>query len=486
MPRPGEEAVRAETHTQQVWPTRTESGAVKPLCAYHSDVETKNNIAANHLAGDVGLEGNDVGKTQEEPQTGRCAHCDLAIQNPGKHLDMIMRPWQRGDRPAESGPTVPPHPTGNDRLDRARQRHRDNWTPGGSRAVEPTIHSLNALANLGDATDWDAHYDQLPDTVHRGYALRIPGKLYDLIHDPDSSPAHVAEQIVAKTNRRAASGTHWSADEAQARDFARKSGRTGSSDLPIVLHADRPDRGDIETRPSMLNRHQVFEHGHGEQEVPVRKGRTLNVTGISWRPHEDHPAADAEGWVHHDLSRSVPHTATTAAPERTAAMKHIAHDSGDNQRIFHCPFCGSGRVIAGSDGTTSCGFCHQNFTVQVQPMYPSFPQTVNGQPVQIPGMPGQPDMAPPGTFGPDADVEGADDGSEPPEGLSDDSDDLASPDDADDADEDSDKPPFLKNTSLYRTAAGDALDEDGYLRHLALAVADDRPAALARVRASRK
>lgn len=59
--------------------------------------------------------------------------------------------------------------------------------------------------------------------------------------------------------------------------------------------------------------------------------------------------------------------------------------------VFHCPFCGSGQVIARSDRTIECGFCSQAFTVQVQPMFPGFPQTdpETGQPVPVPGMPGQ-------------------------------------------------------------------------------------------------
>jgi hypothetical protein len=66
----------------------------------------------------------------------------------------------------------------------------------------------------------------------------------------------------------------------------------------------------------------------------------------------------------------------------------IAHDSGDGETIYHCPFCGSGQVIARSDGTVECEFCHTAFTVQVQPEMPAFPQTINGMPVDVPGMPG--------------------------------------------------------------------------------------------------
>lgn len=80
-----------------------------------------------------------------------------------------------------------------------------------------------------------------------------------------------------------------------------------------------------------------------------------------------------------------------ARPKRQASasgIRHVAHDSGDGATIFHCPFCGSGQVIGGSDGTVECEFCHTRFTVQVQPNMPSMPQTVDGQPFPIPGMPG--------------------------------------------------------------------------------------------------
>ena len=70
-------------------------------------------------------------------------------------------------------------------------------------------------------------------------------------------------------------------------------------------------------------------------------------------------------------------------------IKKQAHDSGDGETIYHCPFCGSGQVIARSDRTIECEFCHTCFTVQVQPQFSAFPQTINGMPVDVPGMPGQ-------------------------------------------------------------------------------------------------
>lgn len=151
-------------------------------------------------------------------------------------------------------------------------------------------------------------------TVHRGISIRLSGKAYDAIHDPAASPEDIAQKILSQTSRRAL-GMHWSTDLGQAREFASKSPRTGSSDLPIVLHAEHPAPEDIETRPFMLNRREVHGPEHWEQEVPVRKGRDVQVTGVSWRPHEPHPAADANGWVHYNLNSSMPHTAAKQAAE---------------------------------------------------------------------------------------------------------------------------------------------------------------------------
>lgn len=74
------------------------------------------------------------------------------------------------------------------------------------------------------------------------------------------------------------------------------------------------------------------------------------------------------------------------------SLKKQAHDSGDGQTIYHCPFCGAGQTVARSDGTVECGFCQTHFTVQVQPEHASMPQTdpATGQPLNMPGMPGDP------------------------------------------------------------------------------------------------
>jgi hypothetical protein len=151
----------------------------------------------------------------------------------------------------------------------------------------------------------------------------------------------------------------------------------------------------------------------------------------------------------------------------------VAHDSGDGETIFHCPFCGSGQVIARSDGTVECEFDGTAFTVQVQPQMPAFPQTVNGQPVDVPGMPngGQDANVPPGAAGGAGAPLGPDGApvDDPAAGG-----DVDAGDDSPADDDDDDKPAFLKGSSLlYRTASGRGLTEEQYMRHLAIVCRTD-------------
>lgn len=158
----------------------------------------------------------------------------------------------------------------------------------------------------------------------------------------------------------------------------------------------------------------------------------------------------------------------------------MAHDSGDAEVVFHCPFCGSGQVLARNDGTIECQFCQACFTVQVQPQYPAFPQTINGMPVQVPGMgpqwPGeeQPDPGAPDPNGmpvpseDDQDADGVPDEEEGAPG-------------GEESDEDSGNP-FAKQSLLYRTDNGDWLDEKQYMRHLALRHTGNRQVVLEQIR----
>lgn len=186
----------------------------------------------------------------------------------------------------------------------------------------------------------------------------------------------------------------------------------------------------------------------------------------------------------------------------TTPLRILAHDSGDGAIIRHCPFCGGGQVIGRSDGTIECEYCPQAFTVQVQPLYSGFPQSVNGMPFPIPGMPGQ-IGGPPAAAGPTGpagldDTGGnpfADDAGDDPDAgddappWADDSSDAGDPGD------DAPPPPPAKDKgkkkssarAVYRTAAGGALSADAYTEYLAVRHARDeeREALLERLRTSR-
>lgn len=167
--------------------------------------------------------------------------------------------------------------------------------------------------------------------------------------------------------------------------------------------------------------------------------------------------------------------------DKAASTRKVAHDSGDGMTIYHCPFCGSGQVIARSDRSIECQFCHTSFTVQVQPEFSNFPQTINGVPVQVPGMPGQiggPEPVPgeepmPGEdpMDPNAPVDPDDlgeDGSEPPEG---------------DGEED-DAPPWAKESMM--TPSGVRVSGEDFVNHVAFAITPDRGRTASLVRARRR
>jgi hypothetical protein len=163
------------------------------------------------------------------------------------------------------------------------------------------------------------------------------------------------------------------------------------------------------------------------------------------------------------------------------AMKKHAHDSGDGETIYHCPFCGSGQVIARSDRTIECEFCHTCFTVQVQPEFSAFPQTIDGQPVQVPGMPGQigedpnaPPEAPPG------DQQPGDEGAIPPQAGNDGSI-PADEGDSPSGDDSTGGNPFTSSRKAapfgqqFFTASGKRLPVEDYLAHLVVVTSEETP-----------
>lgn len=159
---------------------------------------------------------------------------------------------------------------------------------------------------------------------------------------------------------------------------------------------------------------------------------------------------------------------------------------------MNCPMCGSGQVIARSDRSVECQFCHTCFTVQIQPQYPAFPQTINGQPVQVPGMPGQIQSGAPvggdpagGDPGFPVDPDDVDDqGGVPEDPQADDGQGGGDDDSADEQESEEDSAPPWAKKSL-RTSAGVVLPAEEYIHHLAIKNARDRRTMAEIVRAGR-
>ena len=206
------------------------------------------------------------------------------------------------------------------------------------------------------------------------------------------------------------------------------------------------------------------------QPKPNERGFERNCPDCVERSEQDRPyspRSDMASWTLKDA----------------LGTRKVAHDSGDGETIYHCPFCGSGQVLARSDRTIECEFCHTCFTVQVQPQYSAFPQTVNGQPVQVPGMPGQTGVDPSGAGGPVPPGGDPAQGGDPAGGFPPDADADGDPT-QDEGGDDDDTNPFAKGGSL-RTTAGKTLAVDDYLAHLALKHTTDRTTTLAAIRSRR-
>jgi ribosomal protein L37AE/L43A len=219
-------------------------------------------------------------------------------------------------------------------------------------------------------------------------------------------------------------------------------------------------------------------HDHGSRTAGAKAGQCA-VCGKSI-----HTTETDSGWRHSEPDR-LEDARHPARPIRSRMMgsRKVAHDSGDGEQIYHCPFCGSGAVTGGADGTVSCNYCHQHFTVQVQPEFSSMPQTVNGQPFNIPGMPGGgPDAGAAGQ----ADQAATDDAQEGQPGE-------PPANEVDPASQDAPPknpvpPQFQSSLHLAEMALltpdGVVLDGERYARHLAIRFADPdaRPTVIAQVR----
>ena len=94
-------------------------------------------------------------------------------------------------------------------------------------------------------------------------------------------PVHRGIATGAKHSVKKSLGVHWSADEETASTFSR--GATSSSagkKHGVILHANVP-MSSVETDPKTLWKNRVS--GDLEDEVPVQKGSSVLLTGVTKR-----------------------------------------------------------------------------------------------------------------------------------------------------------------------------------------------------------
>ena len=195
--------------------------------------------------------------------------------------------------------------------------------PGSWSHVGPAriVRKLSLLAHFG-ATDWDQFYDKIPGEIHRGlYAPESHGVFAAPASDEDVAHmlirAYQEEQFPYDRDQHEKFGTHWTTDEGVARGFAQEHFDTHhdefegedhdhaehSEAVPVVFHAARPDRRDIEHDERRLGWQNVDDYRahEGEREVPIRHGAPVRIKGVSWLKH----TGLGPMWHRHDLREPV-------------------------------------------------------------------------------------------------------------------------------------------------------------------------------------
>lgn len=204
------------------------------------------------------------------------------------------------------------------------ERQRDKNTPS------------HTNGEHGKPTDWDNWHPKLPEEMHRGFSLNVSGWHGRALSKPGASKEEHLDALHHSMPEGPNVGIHWTTNKDLAHRFAQNASNDPRENIPVVLHAKKPECKDIETRPKELFRHGVFPYDskNDEAEVPMRRGRQVQVTGISWKPDVEHPDADEHGWLHHTYGEDEAkrHTANfvTAMPSRNhPAPEGISFDTYD-------------------------------------------------------------------------------------------------------------------------------------------------------------
>lgn len=235
--------------------------------------------------------------------------------------------------------------------------------------------------DFGKPSDWDTHYPNVADTIHRGVALKLPSYSASVVNSPGNTKEEHLDAIHREMPTGPNIGTHWTENEHSAQLFAHNAIADYRNTIPVVLHAKKPSRKDIETRQPHLYRGGVLPYGNGyakENEIPVRRGRGVKVTGISWKPDAPHPEADEHGWLHHTYDEPMHHT---------AAMEDLTDEDEQEAEpeLPPCAYCGSDQMeIAGDTGRAQQAKCQVCGGVMSAPYGLQFKPELIGDPSNHP------------------------------------------------------------------------------------------------------
>jgi hypothetical protein len=186
---------------------------------------------------------------------------------------------------------------------------------------EPFEHHdfAKPIRHTAMATDWNESHAKVPEEIHRGlYAPESHGVFSAPMSDEDIAhglvAAHQEEHFPYRRDRDQLFGTHWTSDEDVARGFAHEHERAHFEEddqcpdhdehfeaRPVVFHAQRPQRHEIEDDPRRLGWQNVDDYDTHEKEVPIKHGAPVRLTGVSWLMH----TGLGPMWHRHDFREPV-------------------------------------------------------------------------------------------------------------------------------------------------------------------------------------
>jgi hypothetical protein len=136
--------------------------------------------------------------------------------------------------------------------------------------------------------------------VHRGIAVGLSPEDHAFVHDPRRPAAHRATRLLDAVTREGHEplGQHWTTDRSWADHFAQQYGGHKDGQTHVVFHATHPEHDEIEHDPGWREEHEVND---SEDEVPIKRGADVEVTGVSWREHTKPGAGPAHSWNHHQF-----------------------------------------------------------------------------------------------------------------------------------------------------------------------------------------